>query len=196
MKCAKDIAIILLTLFALASMKQCSENDNAARRWMDNYEVVMDTVIRQREANGKVFSENRALRLTADELRKSNTQLSKEVEDATKKLKRALSYTSIRVEHDTIEVEVRVKPDNSFEHTDSCIYIAYSDSTIQYTIAPIIVQISQYREGENVIAAATAIGCGQVRSISSLYIEPDKKKWWEQGWVWGLVGFGLGLGVR
>lgn len=196
MKYTKDIALIILAIIAFASMKQCSENDKAARSWMNNYEVAMDTVIRQRITSGKTFSENRALRLTADELRRGNTKLSKEVEDATKKLKRALSYTSIRVEHDTIEVEVRVETDNSFEHVDSCIYIAYSDSMIQYAIVPIIVQISQYREGENVIAAATAIGCGEVKGISSLYIETDKKKWWEQGWVWGLVGFGLGLGVR
>jgi len=187
------LPLLLFNWALFASFQSCNKEKKHTmdrERWEYNQYVLMDTITNTRIVQGKLYSENDVLRLNREELRASNNQLSKQIESVLNRRKTPLSGTSVRMEHDTIYVPLAVADSNcSFAYEDSCISAVLDNGFLAYSIKPIEITIIQYKDKDRVVAAATYSGCGEVKGISSIVIEKDKKR---TNWKYG-VGYVAGL---
>jgi len=161
---------------------------------MVNIGILKDTVVSYRSVNGRMYAENRVASLRIDELHLLDSSRLLEIKSLTKSLKRVKSDTRIRLVHDTISVMVPVEFDGYFNYEDSCLWLAgvrdSSSLSLSYMIKPQEISITQYKRGNEIIAAASINGCGVVTSMSSITIEQEQKKWHDR--TIAKVGF-LGL---
>jgi hypothetical protein len=186
----------LLLCWAILATRQCSTNKGNYNNLMDNVAILNDTLVEYREVNGKMYAENRVASLRINELQLLDSSRLQEIKSLTGKLKKLKSDTRIRVVYDTVEVAAPIEH-STFRHEDNCLWvfgvIDSSDVYLTYTIKPQEISITQYRKGNEIIAAASINGCGTVESMSSIIIEEPKKKWHDTAMA--KVGFAILLGV-
>lgn len=187
------IAIAVLSLSLLASVRTCTQIKRDARddstRMTNNLKAMQDTIIGQRKAYGKVYSENFVLRLTSDELIASNIRLSDSLKRVVGRLKNVRSRTQVVVDRQEVFVPIEVCDSIDINYEDEAINIRVANDTLSYKIKPIVVDVIQYRKGNEVIAAVNASNGFEVKGISSFIIEEEKKK----RFPWFPAGVGVGI---
>lgn len=187
------ITIAVLSLALLASIRTCTqvsrEANSNSTRMTNNLKAMQDTIIGQREAYGKVYSENFVLRLTSDELIASNIRLSDSLKSVVGRLKRVQSRTKVVVDRQEVIVPIEVCDSTDINYEDEAITIRVANDSLAYKIKPIVVDIIQYRKGNEVIAAVNASNGFEVKGISSFVIEEEKKK----RFPWFPTGVGVGV---
>lgn len=185
----------LLVVMFLFSFQTCMQERERRKEKEAFIEAIQDSVLHYKKVGEEIYAQNALRSLTIDELKRSEVRGKAEIKSLTKRLSEAQAFVDIMVVRDTVR-SVIVRNDtvaNSFTFQDSCLALSVENDSITYKLAPLSLQLIQHRQGDLVIASAKVDGCGVVTKISGFYIEPRKKKWYENPVLVGILGFTAGV---